>query len=73
VHGQPPQRLPPEVEWQTIHDLPKVIIEPEIQIDEFIENIHDWTKHSIFWGLSYWKHQLLGHNLDVMNIEKSFL
>jgi len=30
VHGQPPQRLTPEMEWQKVHDLPKVTEEPEI-------------------------------------------
>ena len=27
--------------------------------------------HSIFWELSYWKDNLLRHNLDVMHIEKN--
>ena len=44
----------------------------EYQILGFTENIHSWTTHSIFWDLSYWRHQLLRHNLDVMPIEKNF-
>ena len=35
-------------------------------------NWHNWTKQSIFWELSYWKDNLLRHNLDVMHIEKNF-
>jgi len=29
------------------------------------------VKRSIFWELSYWKTNLLRHNLDVMHIEKN--
>jgi len=32
---------------------------------------HNWIKRSIFWELSYWKTNLLCHNLDVMHIEKN--
>jgi len=32
---------------------------------------HNWVKQSIFWELSYWKTNLLRHNLDVMHIEKN--
>jgi hypothetical protein len=32
---------------------------------------HNWVKQSIFWELSYWKTNLLCHNLDVMYIEKN--
>jgi hypothetical protein len=32
---------------------------------------HNWVKRSIFWKLSYWKTNLLYHNLDVMHIEKN--
>jgi len=32
---------------------------------------HNWVKRSIFWELSYWKTNLLCHNLDVMHIEKN--
>ena len=56
VHGQPPHRLTPEMEWQKVHNLPKVTEEPEIQIEGFSENIHNWTKRTIFWDLPYWKH-----------------
>ena len=72
VHGQPPQCLPPEMEWQKVQDLRKVTDDPGIQIEGFSENVHNWTKRSIFWDLSYWQHQLLRHNLDVMHIEKNF-
>jgi hypothetical protein len=30
-----------------------------------------WKKKSIFFKLSYWKDNLLRHNLDAMHIEKS--
>jgi len=32
---------------------------------------HNWVKRSIFWELSYWKTNLLRHNLDVMQMEKN--
>ena len=32
---------------------------------------HNWVKQSIFWELSYWKTDLLRHNLDIMHIEKN--
>jgi len=32
---------------------------------------HNWVKGSIFWELSYWKTNLLRHNLDVMHIKKN--
>jgi hypothetical protein len=32
---------------------------------------YNWVKWSIFWKLSYWKTNLLHHNLDVMHIEKN--
>jgi hypothetical protein len=32
---------------------------------------HNWVKQSIFWELSYWKTNLLCHNLDVIYIEKN--
>jgi hypothetical protein len=32
-----------------------------------------WKKKSIFFRLSYWKNNLLRHNLDVMNIEKNVM
>ena len=72
MHGQPPQRLPPKMEWQKVQDFPKVTEEPRIQIEGFSENVHNWTKQSIFWDLPYWKRQLLRHNLNVMHIEKNF-
>jgi hypothetical protein len=30
----------------------------------------NWVKRNIFWKLSYWKTNLLHHNLDVMHIKK---
>jgi hypothetical protein len=32
---------------------------------------HNWVKQNIFYELSYWKTNLLYHNLDVMYIEKN--
>jgi hypothetical protein len=32
---------------------------------------HNWVKQSILWEFSYWKTNLLRHNLDVMQIEKN--
>ncbi|CAL5430629.1 unnamed protein product [Camellia sinensis] len=32
---------------------------------------HNWKKKSIFYELSYWEHNLIRHNLDVMHIEKN--
>ncbi|KAL0287390.1 UNVERIFIED_CONTAM: hypothetical protein Scaly_2766300 [Sesamum calycinum] len=32
---------------------------------------YKWTKKSIFWELEYWSMHLIGHNLDVMHIEKN--
>jgi len=32
---------------------------------------YNWLKRSIFWELSYWKTNLLRHNLNVMHIEKN--
>jgi hypothetical protein len=32
---------------------------------------HNWVKRSIFLEISYWKTNLLHHNLDVMHIEKN--
>ena len=32
-----------------------------------------WKKKSIFFRLSYWKDNLLRHNLDVMHIEKNVM
>ena len=72
VHSQPPQRLPPEMEWEKVRHFPKVVDDPGVQIEGFSQNVHNWTKKSIFWDLPYWKNQLLRHNLDVMHIEKNF-
>jgi hypothetical protein len=32
---------------------------------------HNWIKRSIFLDLSYWKTNLLRHNLDIMHIKKN--
>jgi hypothetical protein len=32
---------------------------------------HNWVKRSIFWELSYWKTNLLRHNLNIIHIEKN--
>jgi hypothetical protein len=32
---------------------------------------HNWVKQSILWELSYWKTNLLRHNLDVVHIKKN--
>jgi len=48
IHGQPPQRLTPEMEGEKVHDLREVTKEPEIQIEGFFENIRNWTKRTIF-------------------------
>ncbi|XP_028063801.1 uncharacterized protein LOC114267018 [Camellia sinensis] len=32
---------------------------------------HNWKKKSIFFELSYWEHNLIRHNLDVMHIENN--
>ncbi|GAA0158693.1 hypothetical protein LIER_15649 [Lithospermum erythrorhizon] len=34
---------------------------------------HNWTKKSIFYKLPYWKHNLIRHNLDLIQIEKNDL
>ena len=34
------------------------------------DSTQQWKKKSIFFDLSYWKHNLLRHNLDVMHIQK---
>ena len=31
----------------------------------------NWKKQSIFWLLSYWKTQLLHHNIDVMHTQRN--
>ncbi|PKI31102.1 hypothetical protein CRG98_048501 [Punica granatum] len=32
---------------------------------------HNWTKRNILWDLSYWRENLIRHNLDAMHIEKN--
>ncbi|XP_028053479.1 uncharacterized protein LOC114257860 [Camellia sinensis] len=41
------------------------------QKEENEDSGHNWKKKSIFFELSYWKHNLIRHNLDVMHIEKN--
>ena len=72
VHGQPPQRVPADVEYERVREFPTVTEQSDYVIPGFAENVHNWTKRSIFWDLPYWRHQLLRHNLDVMHIEKNF-
>ena len=57
--------------WEFIRDFPKITDGPFDTLPGY-EQYHNWTKRSIFWDLSYWKHNLLRHNLDVMHIEKNF-
>nr|XP_016453702.1 PREDICTED: uncharacterized protein LOC107778035 [Nicotiana tabacum] len=69
---EPPSPLSPEEIWNRVRFLPKVT---ESLMSNKIPGYgvtHNWTKQSIFWELSYWRHNLLRHNLDVMHIEKNF-
>ncbi|XP_049378073.1 uncharacterized protein LOC125842813 [Solanum stenotomum] len=38
-------------------------------VDNLVQNI--WNKKSIFFGLEYWKDNMIRHNLDTMHIEKN--
>ncbi|XP_047155998.1 uncharacterized protein LOC124827058 [Vigna umbellata] len=67
----PPPRLNPSQVWRRVKHFPKVTESGINRIEGFGE-WHNWTKRSIFWDLSYWKDNLLRHNLDVMHIEKNF-
>ncbi|XP_059302223.1 uncharacterized protein LOC132054190 [Lycium ferocissimum] len=70
-HDLPPPTLSGEKIWERFRDLPKVTETPPSRLNGYgVE--HNWTKHSIFWELPYWKHNLLRHNLDVMHIEKNY-
>ncbi|WVY94426.1 hypothetical protein V8G54_033514 [Vigna mungo] len=57
--------------WNRVNAYPKVTENGAPRIDGYGE-WHNWTKKSIFWDLSYWKDNLLRHNLDLMHIEKNF-
>nr|XP_024933706.2 uncharacterized protein LOC107428797 [Ziziphus jujuba var. spinosa] len=35
------------------------------------DKLHNWTKKSIFFDLSYWRHLKIRHNFDVMHIDKN--
>lgn len=72
VKEGPPSRRSGEELWNEVRTLPKVTTDGDFVIPGFKENVHNWTKRSIFWDLPYWKDQLLHHNLDVMHIEKNF-
>jgi len=72
VHGQPQQRVLADVEFEHVREFLKVTDQSDYQILGFTENVHNWTKRSIFWDLPHWTHQVLHHNLDVMHIEKNF-
>ena len=58
-----------EQEWRKVRRLP-FVMEKQGQIPEF-GRTHNWTKHSLFWTLPYWRTCLLRHNLDVMHIKKN--
>jgi len=57
--------------WQFGHDFPKVIDGPFDTLSGY-EQLHNWTKKSIFWNLPFWKDNLLRHNLDIMHIINNF-
>ena len=40
------------------------------EVNSSISKYFGWRKRSIFWDLSYWKTNIIRHNLDVMHIEK---
>ena len=71
VKEGPPSRRSGEELWNEVRSLPKVTTDGDFVIPGFKENVHNWTKRSIFWDLPYWKDQLLHRNLDVMHIEKN--
>ncbi|WMV15129.1 hypothetical protein MTR67_008514 [Solanum verrucosum] len=67
----PPPLLTGHQIWERISQLPKVTEASPSRLPGYgVE--HNWTKQSIFWELSYWKDNLLRHNLDVMHIEKNY-
>ncbi|KAK6791414.1 hypothetical protein RDI58_010495 [Solanum bulbocastanum] len=67
----PPPLLTGHQIWERVSQLPKVTEASPSRLPGYgVE--HNWTKQSIFWELSYWKDNLLRHNLDVMHIEKNY-
>jgi len=72
VKEGPLSRKTGEELWNEVRSLPKVTTDGDFVIPGFKENVHNWTKGSVFEDLAYWRDQLLHHNLDVMHIEKSF-
>ncbi|XP_028774325.1 uncharacterized protein LOC114731348 [Neltuma alba] len=69
--SKPPSRLSGEEVWHRVQNLPKVTEYGTTIPTEGYNDIHHWTKQSIFWELPYWKSNLIRHNLDVMHIEKN--
>ena len=56
--------------WKRVSQLPKVIKASPSRLPGYgVE--HNWTKQSIIWELSYWKDNLIQHNLDMVHIEKN--
>ncbi|WMV55162.1 hypothetical protein MTR67_048547 [Solanum verrucosum] len=67
----PPPLLIGHQIWERVSQLPKVTEASPSRLPGYgVE--HNWTKQNIFWELSYWKNNLLRHNLDVMHIEKNY-
>lgn len=56
--------------WETIKGFPKITESGPCKFYDY-EKSHSWTKRSIFWNPSYWKTNLVRHNLDVMHLEKN--
>lgn len=74
VTDLPPPRLSSTKVWNNDCDLSKFTYYGKTFKNQGYEDIHSWTKRSIFWDLPYCKDNLLRHNLGVMHIEKnSFL
>ena len=68
----PPLLLTGHQIWERVSQLPKVTKSSPSRIPGYgVE--HNWTTQSIFWGLPYWKDNLLWYNLDVMHIENVIL
>ncbi|XP_021744024.1 uncharacterized protein LOC110710077 [Chenopodium quinoa] len=69
--GVPPHIMSGEELWECVKDLPKATDGPD-SIKRLKNEKKGWFKKSTLWELSYWKHLLIRHNLDVMHIEKNF-
>ncbi|KAL3328066.1 hypothetical protein AABB24_035628 [Solanum stoloniferum] len=67
----PPPLLTGHQIWDRVSQLPKVTEATPSRLPRYgVE--HNWTNQNIFWELSYWKDNLLRHNLDVMHIKKNY-